>query len=96
MIGVHQMCYQYVESEAEPRGAMPHRDDDDHVGDADSRDVAVCVQTLNHTIGQLANCHGAAAVVAALTEVMGCSSCMSDVSCGRGIRALMKQIDVIR
>jgi positive regulator of sigma E activity len=54
------------------------------------------VQTLNRTIGPLANRHGAAAVVAALTEVMGCSSCMSDVSCGRGIRALMKRIDVIR
>ena len=75
---------------------MAGRDYSDDMGDADSRGAAVCVRTLNRTIGQLANRYGAAAVVMALTEVMGCSSCMSDVSCGRGIRALMKRIDVIR
>jgi len=39
------------------------------------RNVALCVRTLNHTIGELARCYGTHAVVAALTEVMGCTSC---------------------
>jgi hypothetical protein len=66
------------------------------MGDADSKDVTVCVRMLNHTIGQLADRYGAASVVAAPTEVVGCSSCVGDVSRSTGIRALMKRIDFTR
>lgn len=68
----------------------------DHSGDADSRNVAICVRTLDHTIGQLASCYGATSVVAALTEVMGCSSCVADVNRGTRIRSRMEQIGLIR
>jgi hypothetical protein len=43
---------------------------------ADAKSVVACVHVLNQTIGELARTHGSAAVVAALTEVMGCSSCV--------------------
>jgi hypothetical protein len=71
-------------------------DRDDSTGDANAKDVAVCVRMLNRTIGQLANRYGAASVAAALTEVMGCSSCVDDASRGTSIRALMKRIGIIR
>ena len=75
---------------------MANRGDNDEIGDADSKDVAVCVRMLNQTIGQLANRYGTASVVAALTEVVGCSCCVGDVSRSAGIRAPMKRIDVTR
>ena len=68
----------------------------DSIDDANSRDVAVCVRTLNRTIGQLANRYGSASVVAALTEVVGCSSCVDDVSRGTSIQALMERIGITR
>ena len=65
------------------------------VADADQTNVAVCIRTLNHTIGELARCHGATAVVVALTEVMGCSSCITDtVERGASIRALVERLRV--
>jgi hypothetical protein len=75
---------------------MADRDDNEEIRDADLQGVTVCVRTLNHTIGQLANRYGAASVVVALTEVVGCSSCVTDVSRGWGIRALVERIDVTR
>jgi hypothetical protein len=71
-------------------------DRDGSIGDGNPRDVAVCVRTLNRTIGQLANRYGAASVVAALTEVVGCASCVDDVSRGTSIRALIERIGIIR
>lgn len=72
-------------------------DRDDSIGDASSGDVAVCVRTLNHAIGQLANRYGASSVVAALVEVVGCSICMHDVNRrGTSIRALIERIGSIR
>src|ERR1700738_5165359 len=65
-------------SAAEGGSAMTDRDDG--IGDANSGDVAVCVRTLNHAIGQLANRYGASSVVAALVEVVGCSICMHDAN----------------
>jgi len=50
----------------------------------DEQKVAICVRELDHTIGELARRHGAASVVLALTQVMGCASCASD-SVGRGL-----------
>jgi len=59
--------------------------------------VAICVRKLNYTIGELARCYGAASVVAALTEVMGCSSCATDsVERGASIRALVERMNVDR
>ena len=55
--------------------------------------VAICVRTLNQTIGALARSHGVAVVVAALTEVMGCSSCITDsIERGASIRALVERM----
>jgi hypothetical protein len=71
-------------------------DRDDSTGDANAKDVAVCVRTLNRTIGQLANRYGSASVAAALTEVMGCSSCVDDASRATSIHALMKRVGIIR
>ena len=62
--------------------------------DRDSDDaVATCARKINHTIGELARCHGVAAVVAALTEVMGCASCITDsLERGASIRALVERV----
>jgi hypothetical protein len=76
---------------------MAARDDSDDIGEADSSNVAICTRTLNHTIGELARCYGAASVVVALTEVMGCASCMTDiVERGTSIRALVERLGVTR
>jgi len=58
----------------------------------DEEKVSICVRELDHAIGELARRHGAASVVLALTQVMGCVSCASD-SVGRGlsIRALVER-----
>jgi hypothetical protein len=63
----------------------------------DSSDVGACVGELNHTIGELARRYGAAAVVVALTEVMGCASCATDsIERGASIRALMERMSLPR
>ncbi len=55
--------------------------------------VASCVRMLNHTIGELARSHGVPAVVAALTEVMGCSSCITDnIERGTSVRSLVERM----
>ena len=55
--------------------------------------IAACVQKLNHAIGDLARCHGVAAVVAALTEVMGCSYCITDsIERDASIRLLVERM----
>ena len=54
---------------------------------------ATCVREINHTIGELARCYGVATVVAALTEVMGCASCITDsLERGASIRALVERV----
>jgi hypothetical protein len=74
---------------------MAPRDDNEDIGEA--RHVAICARTLNDTIGELARRYGTAAVVVALTEVMGCASCIT-ASGERGtkIRALMERLGVTR
>lgn len=63
------------------------------LSDVDAKDVASCVRELNHAIGELARRYGAASVVVALTEVMGCASCATDsVERGASIRALMDRM----
>ncbi len=65
----------------------------DQIGDA----VASCVRTLNHTMGELARSHGVAAVVAALTEVMGCSSCITDsIERGTSVRSLVERMSSLQ
>jgi len=62
---------------------------------ADAKDVASCVLEINHTIGELARRYGAASVVIALTEVMGCASCATDsIERGASIRALMDRMTI--
>jgi hypothetical protein len=76
---------------------MAERDDSEGYGRADPTTVSICVRKLNHTIGELARNYGAASVVAALTEVMGCSSCATDsVERGASIRALVERMGVSR
>ena len=71
-------------------------DETDVIGGADSN-IDVCVHTLDRIIGELANRYGAASVVAALTEVVGCSACAGDqIGRGTSIRALMGRIGVTR
>ena len=75
---------------------MSERDDKAAPGGADSR-VAICVDKLNQTIGELARCYGVTSVVVALTEVMGCSSCATDsVERGVSIRGLVERMSVTR
>ncbi len=63
------------------------------LSDIDAQDVASCVREINHAIGVLARRYGAASVVVALTEVMGCASCATDsVERGASIRALMDRM----
>lgn len=69
---------------------------DAHSG-VDAKEVAICVRELNHTVGELARRYGAASVVVALTEVMGCESCAIDsVERGVSIRALMERMSASR
>jgi hypothetical protein len=75
---------------------MTERDSQGYRG-ADPSNVAFCVQRLNHTIGELARCYGVASVVAALTEVMGCSSCATDsVERGANILASVERMNASR
>ena len=67
------------------------------LSNVDAKDVASCVHEINHTIGELARRYGAASVVVALTEVMGCASCATDsVERGASIRALMDRMTLTR
>jgi len=76
---------------------MTDHDANGNIEGADSSGISVCVRTLDRIIGELANRYGAASVVAALTEVVGCSACAGDdVSRGTSIRALMGRIGVAR
>jgi hypothetical protein len=85
------MGYQENESKLR-RVVMP--DEIDDIGGADSN-IDVCVHTLDRMIEELANRYGAASVVAALTEVVGCSACADDqINRGTSIRALMRRINV--
>jgi hypothetical protein len=64
--------------------------------DGSSEAVAACVRTLNNTIGELARCHGVAPVVIALTEVMGCSSCITDsIERGTSVRRLVERMSAL-
>jgi len=59
--------------------------------------VAACVRAINHTIGELARSHGVGAVVAALTEVMGCSSCITDnIERGGSVRMLVERMSTLQ
>jgi len=76
---------------------MAAHDDRSSPGDVDSSNVALCVQALNHTIGELARRYGAAPVVLALTEVMGCASCASDsIERGSSLHALLERMSATR
>jgi hypothetical protein len=76
---------------------MTVRAKSDQPNDVESHNVAACMRELNHTIGELARRYGAAAVVLALTEVIGCSSCATDsVERGASIRELMERMSASR
>ncbi len=68
-------------------------EEQDDGGDA----IATCVRRLNHTIGELARNHGVAAVVAALSEVIGCSFCVTDrIERGTSVRSLLERISLLQ
>jgi hypothetical protein len=72
-------------------------DDKEDIGEARKRHVAICARTLNDTIGELARCYGTASVALALTEVMGCASCVTaSKKRGTKIRALVERLGGIR
>ena len=68
---------------------MPDRDDDNTVN---SRSVAICTRILNDTIAGLADRFGVSNVVMALTEVVGCSACVSSLERGKGLRQLLDKL----
>ena len=87
----HQNALKVIDAETRGWQELANHDDTPCT-DADFSDVAVCVRKLNDTIGELARRYGAASVVVALTEVMGCSSCAKDsVERGASIRALVER-----
>jgi hypothetical protein len=59
---------------------------------AESRDAAICTRILDDTITGLAVRFGVAPVVAALTEIVGCYSCVTNPLQGAGMRALIKKM----
>ncbi len=76
---------------------MAERQEHDKFTSIDAGIVAICVRELNHTVGELARRHGAASVVVALTEVMGCASCATDsLERGASIRALLDRMSIPR
>ena len=76
---------------------MAERKEPRETGSVGSQEVAACVRELNHTMGELARLYGAASVVVALTEVMGCESCaMDSVERGVSIRSLMERMKASR
>jgi hypothetical protein len=72
---------------------MAKREDNLHIADAEAGNVVACERALNHAIGELARQYGVSAVVVALPQVMGCSSCATDrVERGASIRTLVERI----
>jgi hypothetical protein len=72
--------------------AMTKRSRSEDTGRTEVQNVAACMRTLNHTIGELARCYGAACVAAALTEVMGCATCTERVTRRRSAQALAERL----
>lgn len=62
-------------------------------GGSERGNVADCSARLKVVISELARCYGAAAVVVALTEIVGCAACAKDgVERGTSIRGLIARI----
>jgi hypothetical protein len=56
------------------------------------RDAAICRRILDDTITGLAVRFGVAPVVAALTDVVGCHSCVTSPLRGAGLRELIERM----
>ena len=68
---------------------MPDRDDE---GEVNARNVSICTRILNDVIARLAARFGVANVVMALTEVVGCSQCVTSPERGNGLRDLLDRL----
>jgi hypothetical protein len=55
---------------------------------------AICLRILNDMILQLGKRYGVSAVVLALTEIVGCQSCVSDKANGDSLRGLLERMDL--
>ena len=58
----------------------------------DSVAAGICLRILNDMILELARRHGVGAVVLALTEIVGCQSCIDDKADGDSVRALLERM----
>jgi hypothetical protein len=67
-------------------------DDDGSAAPICDRDVAICTRILDDTIAGLAVRFGVVAVVAALTEVVGCHACVTGSQRGAGMGALIEKM----
>jgi hypothetical protein len=56
-------------------------------------DVRTCTDQLESALSQLQERYGIAAVLAALTEVAGCASCVGHTMKGDSLRALIERIE---
>jgi hypothetical protein len=75
---------------------MPGQEDSHEIGATELNSVAACTQKLGTLIGELAQRYGTAAVVVALTEVVGCWACAKDgVDRGASIRALIERMSTV-
>ncbi len=66
--------------------------DDDEADLLDPSGVGICTRILNDTVAQLAVRYGVATVVFALTEIVGCSSCLNDASRTANLHSLIGKL----
>ncbi len=67
-----------------------NQDDEGDVLDAGG--IGICTRILNDTVAQLAVRYGVSTVVFALTEIVGCSSCLHDPGQGENLRSLVGKL----
>lgn len=71
----------------------PMSEQDDEESDVlDPGGVGICMRILNDTVAQLAVRYGVSTVVLALTEIVGCSSCLNDASRTANLHSLVGKL----
>ncbi len=74
-----------------PVPSMTQKEDDER-GPLDPGGVGICTRILNDTVAQLAVRYGVSTVVFALTEIVGCSSCLSDAGRDANLHSLVDKL----
>jgi len=68
------------------------KDDEKSALQDEAQRVAICGRLLNDMIAHLAARFGVGAVVIALTEMVGCQSCVAEATRGASIRTLVERL----